>query len=390
MGVKGKSVSILLSLWIFLSVLSGGSSALSEATAKYALDPYFGARGVGMGEAFVAVADDAHAILRNPAGLCQVARMQLEVAHYSPFHVASGVKNSFVGFVYPFSKPFSAFGIGYSRLAGPFYSEVTKTLSFSIVPASIMPNISESPFGNVALGISLKHFGAGVDMDDIRKEIGEDYADDPLLMSDSFINANINALDIGLLYHHRREWRMGFAIENVGSPNGSVFGKGSLIGLPRHLRVGVAYTSEIVDDSSNDAFSAVIKDTSSVKGTKTAALEIDHVSLNNGRIDIKGGGEIWFKIQDFEYAEFAVRAGIVLPDFGEPKTMDFGEPKITGGCGVRYAGDGYVGFRADYAFSWLPLDSKLMEHRVSISLILLNDVPGNRTTSDKTSRGGEN
>ena len=62
--------------------------ALSEETATLVQSPTIGARVMGMGRAFTAVADDAHAILSNPAGLCQVANVQISGAYFRPWGAA--------------------------------------------------------------------------------------------------------------------------------------------------------------------------------------------------------------------------------------------------------------------------------------------------------------
>ncbi|MBP1691325.1 MAG: hypothetical protein H6Q32_677 [Bacteroidetes bacterium] len=59
-----------------------------------------GARGVAMGEAFVAVADDASSLFWNPAGLAQSKENQVFVAHTE--YVAE-IKHEYVGAMYHFS-----------------------------------------------------------------------------------------------------------------------------------------------------------------------------------------------------------------------------------------------------------------------------------------------
>lgn len=56
-----------------------------------------GARALGMGRAFTAVADDASAIYWNPAGLCALERPELHVTHHRPYLVPD-LSLNFVGF----------------------------------------------------------------------------------------------------------------------------------------------------------------------------------------------------------------------------------------------------------------------------------------------------
>ncbi len=59
-----------------------------------------GARALGMGRAFTAVADDASAIYWNPAGLCALARPELHVTHHRPY-LLPDLSLNFVGFARP-------------------------------------------------------------------------------------------------------------------------------------------------------------------------------------------------------------------------------------------------------------------------------------------------
>jgi len=71
-----------------------------------------GARGVGMGEAFVAVSDDASSLFWNPAGLVQMKENQIFVAHTE--YVAD-IRHEYLGGVYHLSDV-DAVGIGVTSL----------------------------------------------------------------------------------------------------------------------------------------------------------------------------------------------------------------------------------------------------------------------------------
>ena len=77
----GKYLSALLIVLFFLSGPSGAAAADSSAAQFLKLG--FGARPLGMGEAFVAVADDLSAIYYNPAGLAPYSGGEGRYASFS-------------------------------------------------------------------------------------------------------------------------------------------------------------------------------------------------------------------------------------------------------------------------------------------------------------------
>jgi len=106
------------------SVLPALSSLLVASSAhatKYAgefLKVPIGARAVGMGGAFTAVADDATAIWWNPAGMIYLPYREVLPQHQEKF--GKLVNHDFLGFVLPLPGPSgkqSALGVGLIRLA---------------------------------------------------------------------------------------------------------------------------------------------------------------------------------------------------------------------------------------------------------------------------------
>ena len=72
----------------------------------------FSARAMGMGRAYVALADDPSAVFWNPAGLEYIQRMNFQLFHTSLYE---GAIYDFIGFAYP-TLDFGTVGIGYARL----------------------------------------------------------------------------------------------------------------------------------------------------------------------------------------------------------------------------------------------------------------------------------
>ena len=67
-----------------------------------------GSRAQGMGGAFTAVADDAHAVYWNPAGLARVSRKQLGLEHVS---FIDDINSQYVVFAMPIPRAYGSFGV---------------------------------------------------------------------------------------------------------------------------------------------------------------------------------------------------------------------------------------------------------------------------------------
>ena len=95
---------------ILLLVISWGNlfaqAKVGTAGAQF-LKIGVSARGVAMGEAFTAVADDASAIYYNPAGLIQLENSEVILSHID---YPAGIAYEFVGFVYPVPSAYAVFG----------------------------------------------------------------------------------------------------------------------------------------------------------------------------------------------------------------------------------------------------------------------------------------
>jgi len=134
-----KLIIILLISGVVFSNLIFSQSEEDARRLSY-LGVGFGARPLGLGTAYVAIANDYSAVYWNPAGLAQIGRneMSLGLSHYSFGNEATafGTKESFsnsatnlnaLGLVYPFPvlKGSLVFALGYGR-----QSDFTSALGF--------------------------------------------------------------------------------------------------------------------------------------------------------------------------------------------------------------------------------------------------------------------
>jgi tetratricopeptide (TPR) repeat protein len=109
-----------------------------------------GARGIGLGRAFVSLADDASAMYWNPAALKNVQRMQFMAMYMPLYGDFTDATYTYFGFVYP-TLSAGAFGIGYMGVGTTFdsYDEFSRPTGEA--------NASESQF--LVSYAAERHFG---------------------------------------------------------------------------------------------------------------------------------------------------------------------------------------------------------------------------------------
>lgn len=83
-----------------------GQAKVGTAGAQF-LKIGVSARGVAMGEAFTAVANDASAIYYNPAGLIQLEKTEIILSHID---YPAGIAYEFIGLAYPVPSAYAVFG----------------------------------------------------------------------------------------------------------------------------------------------------------------------------------------------------------------------------------------------------------------------------------------
>lgn len=103
--------------WVGLVFLFFSNSALSQSDGQYGttynLSYGAGARAMGLGRAYVSIANDATAVFWNPAGLDLVPRATFNLFHHQLFEQTI---YDFAGFSYP-TLTYGTIGIGLARLA---------------------------------------------------------------------------------------------------------------------------------------------------------------------------------------------------------------------------------------------------------------------------------
>lgn len=153
-----------------------------------------GARAMGMGGAFVAVADDVTALYWNPAGLAAFTGYQLFGMRTSVYSVDGLSEDSVMA---AYSTGCHGFGVGWMRTgAEDLYNEDTIVAGYGM----------RTPVAGLKVGAAVKRFSIDAP--------GYDYYNDPAF--DEGGDAAF-AGDFGVLYH-RAQWSFGAAVRNLGEP----------------------------------------------------------------------------------------------------------------------------------------------------------------------------
>lgn len=217
----------------FLMLIINLSLFLSNAALAAFVDVGLGARPVGLGRAFVGLADDANAILYNPAGLANLEKMELTSTYARLF---PGIEDDklhlgYVGLVKPL-KSIGTLGFGVTNLWADLYGEDVFYFTFA-----------RKVGGGLGLGGNFK----------VLRWNAKGYSDPETGQSEGGFSWNGFAVDVGLLYTLRWEkllrsikadgLQMGLAIFNLNQPSTAQNGSDDAR-LPMGFEGGIAYLKD--------------------------------------------------------------------------------------------------------------------------------------------------
>jgi hypothetical protein len=230
--------------WWQRSLLAGlGGFILFTSPVQAAFqDSGWGARPVGMGEAFTAIADDSNAPLYNPAGLVQVQWNELSAMYsrlFSGVSLYSGnasnggdtvhLDQSYLSYVSRASA-YGSWGLSWSNFnTTSLYREDSVALSYAHYLGDIIPVLDNQ----VSLGANVKYLRRAFTLDAAT-------VNDPVFAAGDARHAY--TADVGLLWkpeEGRYEgWRVGFNAQNLTQPD-----MGFLVTekVPLEYRLGLAY-----------------------------------------------------------------------------------------------------------------------------------------------------
>lgn len=234
-------------------------------------DMGIGARPLGMGGAFVAVADDANAAMHNPAGLGYITVAKAGFTHVRMF---SGVVNyNYAGIVLPLGAA-GSFGVSYGRLGeeSGIYSENSVALSYS-------NRILES----LSLGANLKMLNTSFDDSSLWVASNPYFADKT--------SASGFTLDLGVLMKPVAGLSIGISGENLIPADISI-SEAEEENVPMNLRFGLAYNlSAIAASAQQPALKEVLSMT--IISVESALRK----ERETNAVKIRAGVESWFANQ---------------------------------------------------------------------------------------------
>ena len=191
---------------------------LLSSAAESAFTERGGVRPLGMGGAFVALADDASAIIFNPAGLGQMEKAEF-IASYDKLYAGLGddLGRGLISYVHP-SPLYGAFAVNTTLLHTPLYKETTVTFGYG------------RSLGQLYLGVNAKGLFASF-KENVYTQL------DPLFNAGTSVNGM--ALDLGMLWKPGDSFSFGLAALNVNEPN-MALGADAESKVPLILQTGVA------------------------------------------------------------------------------------------------------------------------------------------------------
>ncbi len=282
----------IISLFILLLLIGNCALSAKDASGAAFLKIGVGARAIGMGEAFVAVSDDANALYWNPAGLSQIKKRELTAMYNQWF---ADIQHLYAGYVSPSSiikEDNFGFSLNYLN-----YRSITKTFetsaglyggedgTYSAYDLAGAVAYSRRITNSLFTGVNLKY----------------------IQLKNESESANGIGFDIGFLINVlenlQQNTRVGLVIQNIGLKMKFIDDPFS---LPTTVKAGIAH--DITEDI-------------------TSALDIS-------QRDLSLGGEWW--VTD----SLAIRSGF---------NIKFKSNKL--GSGLRLGtGFGNELFRLDYAY----------------------------------------
>ena len=200
---------------------------LSAATVIYGVEEQAttGARAIGIGGAFIGVADDENAVRRNPAGLTRLDRYAVGFEQ-TPSGLFDALETSYLSAVLPTSKKM-ALGIDWLQVGIKDEELDSRRSNFNFA-------YSYAPLSQLSLGANLKYFTWSIALDGRSRGAATGWG-----------------TDVGLLYQPHPRWKLGILAQDfIGFGSGEGLSYGTWIRhdsdvsekvFPTAYKFGVAY-----------------------------------------------------------------------------------------------------------------------------------------------------
>ncbi len=237
-----------------------------------------GARPLGLGGAFVAVADDGNAANYNVAGLGYIDTVQVSATYAQQF---KGLVNySYVGGVLPLASAGTlGASIGILSEKSEIYKERTMTVSYG---KTFSPKF--------AIGVNLKSFGTS--FDENNESVRNPYF--------AKTSASAVSFDVGAMAKPVAALTLGVSAENLLPANISISESGE-DNVPTNIRVGLAYSlAEIAESTQLESLREMLK----------SGLGLLEIAFRDGERQIHAGAEVWLNKSICVRAGYAVKSGV--------------------------------------------------------------------------------
>jgi len=295
-----------------LGAASAWATPESRAAANFLLfQP--SARSAGMGEAFVAIADDANATYYNPAALANNSGRNLSTTLYKPVPaLANDIFSSFVAYTQNFKSMGNlGFSLVYTSLGEQFRTDDqgNNLGTFNSFGLALGTSYGTKLTKTVAIGVTVKL-------------VHENLADIGAGEEQGKGSATTFAGDIGMMWEASDRLTLAWVLRNVG-PNMTFIDDDQSDPLPQNLTVGFAYkayqkgnstvlfTTDIYKPLADEGFFSFI----SGWADSPISEELDD-------IDYHTGAEWSYSLS--EDSAFALRAGYTHDQDGKRRDPTFG------------------------------------------------------------------
>lgn len=271
-----------------------------------------GARPLGLGGAFVALADDSNASNYNAAGLSYITDIHISATHAQRFNGLVSY-NTIIGIIPVGSLGTIGASIGILNEDSDIYSERTIRMSYG-----------RTIIKQLGLGINLKLLGTSYD------ETNEFVAENPYFSNTS---SSAFSLDLGLLAKPFNSLSIGVSVENLVPADVSISDIHT-DSVPMNIRAGIAYSLESIAEMSAQG--------AAISNLLKATLGTVEVTSREGEIYTSAGVEIWVnkaiavrggystKNTGNTASTFNLGGSAMLPISGTALQLDYGIQLLTG------------------------------------------------------------
>ena len=243
-----------------------------------------GARPLGLGGAFVALADDSNAANYNAAGLAYIEEIQIGATYAQRFNGL--ITYNTIGGIVPLGRV-GALGANIGILAedSDIYQEQTLRFSYA-----------NTIFKQLGFGVNLKLLGINFD------EENEFVAENPYFTQTS---SSALSFDVGVIAKPFNSLNIGVSVENLIPANMSI-SEAYTDSVPQNIRAGIVYRLESIAEMSAQgaAISNLLKST----------LGTVEVLSRGGEIFTRAGVEIWLN------KAIGIRGGYGMKNSGNSAT----------------------------------------------------------------------